>query len=90
MARRVELNIGDYVERKDRPTTLPTEPRESPVRQEAPARLEPTTTLQARISYTLADRLRDLARSRSRGGSRVSINALLIEAVERYLEQEGA
>lgn len=90
MARRVELNIGDYVERKGRPTTLPTEPPEPPVRKGAPARLEPTTTLQARVPYTLADRLRDLARSRSRGGSRVSINALLIEAVERYLEQEGA
>jgi hypothetical protein len=90
VARRVELNIGDYVERKGRPTTLPTEPPEPPVRKGAPARLEPTTTLQARVPYTLADRLRDLARSRSRGGSRVSINALLIEAVERYLEQEGA
>ncbi len=90
MARRVELNIGDYVERKSRPTTLSAEPRQPTARREAPARPEPTTTLQARVSYTLADRLRDLARSRSRGGSRVSINTLLIEAVERYLEQEGA
>jgi hypothetical protein len=41
------------------------------------------------VSYALADRLRDLARARSRGGQKVSINALLIEAVERYLDQEG-
>ena len=40
-------------------------------------------------SWELADRLRDLARARSRGGSKVSINTLLIEAVGRYLEQEG-
>ena len=88
MARRVELNINDYVERKDRPTaqveTSPTRMATPP-----PARLEPTTTLQARVSYALADRLRDLARARSRGGHKVSINALLIEAVERYLDQEG-
>ena len=89
MARRVELSINDYVERKDRPTVQAVAP---PVRTAAsvpPARLEPTTTLQARVSYALADRLRDLARARSRGGQKVSINALLIEAVERYLDQEG-
>jgi hypothetical protein len=45
--------------------------------------------LQARVPFSLADRLRDLARARSRGGSKVSINTLLIEAVGRYLEQEG-
>ena len=77
MAKRVELSIGDYADRSGRPTVPPRQG------------LEPTTTLQARVPFSLADRLRDLARARSRGGSKVSINTLLIEAVGRYLEQEG-
>lgn len=84
MPKRAELSIGDYVAKEERPTALATS---RPV-GEAPLRAEPTTTLQARVPYMLADRLRDLARARSRGGQRVSINALLIEAVERYLDQE--
>lgn len=81
MAKRVELSIGDYADRSGRPTVasmIASKPG-----------LEPTTTLQARVSFSLADRLRDLARAKSRGGSKVSINALLIEAVGRYLDQEG-
>lgn len=89
MAKRVELSIDDYIEKKERPTarvddSLPRVGATAP-----PVRPEPTTTLQARVSYSLADRLRDLARVRSRGGQKVSINSLLIEAVERYLDQEG-
>ena len=81
MAKRVELSIGDYVDRNGRPTVAPTVmPKPG---------LEPTTTLQARVPFSLADRLRDLARAKSRGGSKVSNNALLIEAVGRYLDQEG-
>ena len=90
MARRVELSIGDYVERKERPTARVEDFPAQAMASAAPLRPEPTTTLQARVSYTLADRLRDLARARSRGGQKVSINSLLIEAVERYLDQEGA
>ena len=90
MARRVELSIGDYVERKERPTARVEDSPAQVVASAAPLRPEPTTTLQARVSYSLADRLRDLARARSRGGQKVSINSLLIEAVERYLDQEGA
>ena len=77
MAKRVELSIGDYADRNGRPTVAPR------------PGLEPTTTLQARVPFSLADRLRDLARAKSRGGSKVSINTLLIEAVGRYLDQEG-
>lgn len=84
MPKRVELSIDDYVERNGRPTAV-----ELPSQQGIPARSEPTTTLQARVPYALADRLRDLARTRSRGGLKVPINTLLIEAVERYLSQEG-
>ena len=76
MAKRVELSIGDYADRNGRPTVVPR------------PGLEPTTTLQARVPFSLADRLRDLARAKSRGGSKVSINTLLIEAVGRYLDQE--
>ncbi len=81
MAKRVELSIGDYADRNGRPTVAPTVMPKP--------KLEPTTTLQARVPFSLADRLRDLARAKSRGGSKVSINTLLIEAVGRYLDQEG-
>src|SRR5688572_2289333 len=88
--KRVELNIDDYATHKERPTAraeLPTMPTMSVT--SSPPTAGPITHLQARVPVELADRVRDLARARSRGGARkVSVNELLVEAVERYLDQE--
>jgi hypothetical protein len=85
VAKRVELSIDEYAKRGERPAAAP-----APMPAMVPAgRPEATTTLQARVPFALADRLRDLARARSRGGQKVTVNALLTEAVERFLQQEG-
>jgi hypothetical protein len=52
---------------------------------------EPQATLYCRCPLSLAVRLRTLAFERSRGKRRrVTQNDLLIEAVERFLDAEGA
>jgi hypothetical protein len=52
---------------------------------------EPQATLYCRCPLSLAVRLRTLAFERSRGKrKRVTQNDLLIEAVERFLNAEGA
>jgi hypothetical protein len=68
----------------------PVEPR--PVEPGRPdpaalgARPEATTTVYARVPWTLGERLRDLARERSReAGRRVTVNDLVVEALERLL-----
>ena len=53
----------------------------------------PVSTIYCRAPLELADRLRDLARekSRGRGGKhKVTVNDLVIQAVEDLLEKEGA
>lgn len=45
---------------------------------------EPTTTLYARVPWSLGEKLRDLARERSRAEHRrVTVNELVIEAVSK-------
>jgi hypothetical protein len=47
---------------------------------------EATTTVYARVPWTLGERLRDRARERSReAGRRVTVNDLVVEALERLL-----
>ena len=48
---------------------------------------EPTTTVYARVPWTLGEELRDLARRRSREeGRRVTVNDLVVDAIRRLLE----
>jgi hypothetical protein len=50
-------------------------------------RPEPTTTIYARVPWTLGEELRDLARRRSREeGRRVTVNDLVVDAIRRLLE----
>ena len=78
MAKRTVLNVDDYAKREDPPVT------ES-------AGEEAQATLYCRCPLSLAVRLRTLAFERSKGKRRrVTQNDLLIEAVERLLNAEGA
>ena len=78
MAKREPLNVEDYAKREP---VLVTEPTDD----------EPQATLYCRCPLSLAVRLRTLAFERSKGKRRrVTQNDLLIEAVERFLNAEGA
>jgi hypothetical protein len=78
MAKRTVLNVDDYAKREDTPVA-------------DSAGEEPQATLYCRCPLSLAVRLRTLAFERSKGKRRrVTQNDLLIEAVERFLNAEGA
>lgn len=77
MAKRTVLNVDDYAKREDPPVTESVGE-------------EPQATLYCRCPLSLAVRLRTLAFERSNGKRRrVTQNDLLIEAVERFLTNEG-
>ena len=78
MAKRTVLNVDDYAKRGHPPVAESVGE-------------EPQATLYCRCPLSLAVRLRTLAFERSKGKRRrVTQNDLLIEAVERFLDAEGA
>ena len=63
------------------PAHAKAEPVVSPLAQAGP---EPMTTIYARVPWTLGERMRDLARERSKAaGRRVTVNDLVIEALSK-------
>ena len=81
MTKRAPLRLEDLQPTDPGPAVEPG--RLDPV---ALARPEATTTVYARVPWTLGERLRDLARERSReAGRRVTVNDLVVEALERLL-----
>jgi hypothetical protein len=80
MSRRAPLRLEDL---------QPEGPTAEPGRSDAnrpSVRPEATTTVYARVPWSLGERLRDLARERSReAGRRVTVNDLVVEALERLL-----
>ena len=78
MGKREPINVHEYAKRDASPGAEP-----SPE--------EPQATLYCRCPLSIAERLRTLAFERSRGKrKRVTQNDLLIEAVEKFLNSEGA
>lgn len=60
------------------------EERPSIPAESGPAAPEPTTVIYARVPWSLGEKLRDLARERSRAEHRrVTVNELVVEAVSK-------
>lgn len=80
---RQPLNVDDYA---------PTEEQQPATRKpaEATPAEEPQATLYLRCNLSLAERIRQMAHDRSKGRrKRTTQNDLLLEAVHRYLQDEG-
>ena len=88
MTKRSPLRLDAIREEETAPSpSLPT-PRPASKAMPIPgAGPEPTTTIYARVPWTLGEELRDLARRRSREeGRRVTVNDLVVDAIRRLLE----
>jgi hypothetical protein len=72
--------------REEAPAPSPTPQPSAPPAQAVASGPEPTTTVYARVPWTLGEELRDLARRRSREeGRRVTVNDLVVQALRGLL-----
>ena len=84
MSKRAPLRLESLQPEASAPIT-PLHPSSSTGSETRP---EATTTVYARVPWTLGERLRDRARERSRGaGRRVTVNDLVVEALEHLLTE---
>lgn len=87
MAKRAPMRL-DAIPSDPADELLPPASTES---RTAPAAPEPTTVIYARVPWSLGEKLRDLARERSRAEHRrVTVNELVVEAINKLASKKSS
>lgn len=82
MAKRAPMRLDAISNDPADETSPPTKPRAAP---------EPTTVIYARVPWSLGEKLRDLARERSRAEHRrVTVNELVVEAINKLASKKSS